>query len=107
MFIKKKTFHMLVDKTISKIEKYLDEYNGKLDLDYENNGKITKINFESKNEIIITRQEFLKQIWVATKSQGYYFKYKNNKWICRKKKHELFEFIKKYLFKKTQEKYFK
>ncbi|CAL4324904.1 iron donor protein CyaY [Buchnera aphidicola] len=105
MIIIKKKFHQLVDKTIEKIEKYLDNYQGKLDIDYEKSGNTTKINIKSKNEIIITRQEFLQQIWIATQYKGYYFKYKNNKWICQKK-YELFDFLKKFFLKKTKENIF-
>jgi iron donor protein CyaY len=103
MKIKKKKFHQLVDNVIFKIEQCLDNYKGKLDIDYENNGKILKINLQSKNIIILTRQEFLKQIWIATEKKGYYFELKKNHWICKKNKYEIFFFLKKYFIKYIKE----
>ncbi|WP_367677519.1 iron donor protein CyaY [Buchnera aphidicola] len=94
-------FHKLTNKIFIKIEKYLDNFSEQLDIDYESNFQIIKINIKLKNEIIISKQEFLKQIWIATKDQGYYFEYINNQWFCKRNKCEIFQllnniFIKKY-----------
>ncbi|MCW5197434.1 iron donor protein CyaY [Buchnera aphidicola] len=86
-------FHNLANKTFLKIEKYLDNYNGKLDIDYESNSQIIQISIEFKKEIIISKQEFLKQIWIATKYKGYYFEYINKKWFCKRNQCEIFQFI--------------
>lgn len=92
-------FHNIVNKIFLKIEKYLDNYNGKIDMDYESNFQIIQISIQCKKEIIISKQEFLKQIWIATKYKGYYFEYINNQWFCRRNKCEIFQFIKN-MFKK-------
>lgn len=92
-------FHNLANKAFLKIEKYLDNYNGKLDIDYESNFQIIKISINLKNEIIINKQEFLKQIWVATKYKGYYFEYINFQWFCKRNQCELFKLINS-IFKK-------
>ncbi|NIH16840.1 MAG: iron donor protein CyaY [Buchnera aphidicola (Periphyllus lyropictus)] len=101
-----KKFHILVNKLILKIEKKLDKYNGKLNIDYESYNKILKINIKYKNEMIISRQEFLKQIWIATKYKGYYFKYKNKKWICKKNNIEIKKFLNNFFKKHIKENIF-
>ncbi|CAL4324942.1 Iron-sulfur cluster assembly protein CyaY [Buchnera aphidicola (Chaitophorus sp. 3695)] len=89
-------FNNLVNKIFFKIEKYLDNYNGKMDIDYESNFQIIQISIKCQKEIIISKQEFLKQIWIATKYKGYYFEYIKNKWFCKRNKCEIFQFIKKF-----------
>ncbi|WP_343183536.1 iron donor protein CyaY [Buchnera aphidicola] len=93
-------FHNTVDKIILILEKFLDNYSGKIDIDYESHSNIMKISICFKNEIIISKQEFLKQIWIATKYKGYHFEYYKKKWFCKRNKCELFDFLKNFFKKK-------
>ncbi|CAL4324912.1 Iron-sulfur cluster assembly protein CyaY [Buchnera aphidicola (Periphyllus testudinaceus)] len=94
-------FNKIVNKIIYKLEKSLDNYSGNIDIDYESYNNIMKIQINLKNEIIISRQEFLKQIWIATKYKGYHFQYYKNKWFCKRNKCEIFSFLKNFFKKKT------
>ncbi|MDE5286128.1 MAG: iron donor protein CyaY, partial [Buchnera aphidicola] len=51
-------------------------------IDYIIENYVFKIIFLNKSVIIINRQIELKQIWLATKINGYRFDYKSNQWIC-------------------------
>ena len=54
------------------------------DIDYETTSGILTLTFENKSQIIINRQEPLKQIWVAAKQGGFHFDYdeSSQEWIC-------------------------
>ena len=54
------------------------------DIDYETTAGILTLTFENNSQIIINRQEPLKQIWVAAKSGGYHFDYdeESEEWLC-------------------------
>ena len=43
------------------------------DLDYDNNGAMMTIKCPDRSQIILTRQPPVKQLWVATRSQGLHF----------------------------------
>ncbi|WP_343190305.1 iron donor protein CyaY [Buchnera aphidicola (Mollitrichosiphum nigrofasciatum)] len=77
-------FHAIVDKTMSEIEKVLDQNLGYDIHDFEINNNIMSITFKSKNKILLTRQESIRQLWLATNRKGYHFKYENNTWLCIK-----------------------
>ncbi|XBC38182.1 MAG: iron donor protein CyaY [Buchnera aphidicola (Floraphis choui)] len=82
-------FHKLADKLFFTIEKKIDDYNGKSDIDCEIYHNMIEITFENKSKIIINRQEPLQQIWLATKKSGYHFEYVKKEWICNRTKKEL------------------
>ena len=47
--------------------------------------------FRNKSVIIINKQEFLKQIWLATKLNAYHFDYKVDQWICNRSNKNFWE----------------
>ena len=75
-------FHQLADKLTFYIEQAIDNYDGDSDIDYEINGNVMTISFENGSKIIINRQESMHQVWLATKSGGYHFDYRDNGWFC-------------------------
>ncbi|SFN33900.1 iron donor protein CyaY [Xenorhabdus japonica] len=75
-------FHQLADQLMLYLEERLDNYNGDSDIDYETNGGVMTLSFENGSKIIINRQEPFHQIWLATKSGGYHFDYRDSQWIC-------------------------
>ncbi|CAL4324421.1 iron donor protein CyaY [Buchnera aphidicola] len=109
---KKNNFDQKFYKIILKIEKNIDLFLKIFKLknvDYENKNNLMKIKFfKKKQKIIISKQSFLKQIWIATSKNGYHFKYfkKKNKWICIRSKYELSELLKKIFFKYTKKNFF-
>jgi CyaY protein len=74
------------------IEEAIDE--SEADIDYEVTGNVMTLEFENRSQIIINRQEPMKEIWLASKSGGFHFKLVDDKWTCSKTGVELFEMVK-------------
>ncbi|HSG03739.1 MAG TPA: iron donor protein CyaY, partial [Marinobacterium sp.] len=62
-----------VEETLNQIEELLDD--AESDLDYDNNGAMLVIKCPDRSQIILTRQPPVKQLWVATRTQGLHFDY--------------------------------
>lgn len=77
-------FHDLVDATQQALEDLFDETD--LDLDMENSAGVLTIKFDNGSQLIFSRQEPLRQLWLADKSGGFHFDYdeQNGKWTCEK-----------------------
>ncbi len=72
-------FHQLVDQLISRIEQTLDAVDA--DIDYEINEGVMRL-IVGSSQIVINRQEPLHQVWLAAKTGGYHFNFKDNNWFC-------------------------
>ncbi|MEZ9482597.1 iron donor protein CyaY [Vibrio splendidus] len=94
-------FHQLVDIQMQNIEEAIDE--SEADVDYEVTGNVMTLEFENRSQIIINRQEPMREIWLASKSGGFHFKLVDDKWTCSKTGMELFEMVKKECEKHTDE----
>lgn len=75
-------FHQLADQLMLNIEETLDDFAGDADIDYETNGGVMTLSFENGTKIVINRQEPLHQVWLATKTGGYHFNYRDGVWLC-------------------------
>jgi len=75
-------FHDLVDATQQALEDLFDESG--LDLDLENSAGVLTVEFENGSQLIFSRQEPLRQLWLAARSGGFHFDYdeESNKWMC-------------------------
>ncbi|WP_343128595.1 iron donor protein CyaY [Buchnera aphidicola (Kurisakia onigurumii)] len=100
--IKKNNFNKLFLEITLKIEKIIDDYSGNKNLDYEMNQNIFTI-FINEKKIIINKQEYLQQIWMATTKQGYHFALKKKKWICIRNNINIWVLLKKIFKKELQE----
>ena len=85
-------FHQLVDIQMQNIEEAIDE--SEADVDYEVTGNVMTLEFENRSQIIINRQESMREIWLASKSGGFHFKLVDDKWTCSKTGMELFDMVK-------------
>ncbi len=86
-------FHQLVDSQLERIEAAIDEACG-ADIDYETSGNVMTLEFDDGSQIIINRQEPMREIWLASKSGGYHFKSIDGEWICSKTGLELLTLLK-------------
>lgn len=75
-------FHQLVDEQFDNLEELIDESGA--DIDYEVLGNVMNLEFEDRSQIVINRQEPMHEIWLASRSGGFHFQYKNNDWVCSK-----------------------
>ncbi|MFD2179187.1 iron donor protein CyaY [Veronia pacifica] len=73
-------YHELVDKEWLIIEEGIDESGA--DIDYETTGNVMTLEFEDRSQVIINRQEPMQEIWLASKSGGYHFAYRDEQWVC-------------------------
>jgi CyaY protein len=75
-------FHDLVDATQQALEDIFDESD--LDLDLENSAGVLTVKFENGSQLIFSRQEPLRQLWLAARSGGFHFDYdeEHARWAC-------------------------
>lgn len=75
-------FHDLVDNTQQNLEDVFDESG--LDLDLENSAGVLTVKFEGGSQLIFSRQEPLRQLWLASRSGGFHFDYdeETSRWVC-------------------------
>ncbi|GAB2641111.1 iron donor protein CyaY [Vibrio panuliri] len=85
-------FHQLADEQMQFIEEMIDDSGA--DIDYETSGNVMTLEFEDRSQIIINRQEPMKEIWLASRSGGFHFAYVEQKWICSKTGIELISMVK-------------
>lgn len=85
-------FHQLVDVKMQIIEEMIDDSGA--DIDYETSGNVMTLEFEDRSQIIINRQEPMKEVWLASKSGGFHFSLQNDQWICSKTGSELIAMVK-------------
>ncbi|WP_068825139.1 iron donor protein CyaY [Pseudomonas sp. BMS12] len=82
MSLSEARFHDLVDAAQQAVEDIFDDSD--LDLDLENSAGVLTVRFENGTQLILSRQEPLRQLWVAARSGGFHFDYDADQglWIC-------------------------
>lgn len=85
-------FHEKIDLLQQQIEDILDDSDA--DIDIENSGGILTLEFENSSQIILSRQEALRQLWVATRQGGFHFDYQGEQgWVCDANQQNLGELL--------------
>ena len=87
-------FNKLADETLARIEQSLDDSG--TDIDYEMNGGVLELSFENGSKIIVNRQTAAREIWVAAKSGGYHFLWRDGAWHDTRDGMEWFAALGKY-----------
>ncbi len=84
-------FHDLVDATQQALEELLEDHAD----DIEISAGMMTIKFDNGSQLIISRQEPLRQLWLAARSGGYHFDYdeESGKWRCEKSEELLGEVL--------------
>ncbi|MBA5764435.1 iron donor protein CyaY [Vibrio sp. 404] len=85
-------FHQLADEQMQFIEEMIDDSGA--DVDYETSGNVMTLEFDDRSQIIINRQEPMKEIWLASRSGGFHFAFVDQQWICSKTGMELITMVK-------------
>ncbi len=70
MSLSEARFHDLVDETQEKLEDIFDESD--LDIDLESSAGVLTVKFENGSQLIFSRQEPLRQLWLAAVSGGFH-----------------------------------
>ncbi|ROM74129.1 iron donor protein CyaY [Pseudomonas brassicacearum] len=86
-------FHDLVDTTQQTLEDVFDESG--LDIDLESSAGVLTVKFENGTQLIFSRQEPLRQLWLAAVSGGFHFDYdeESDRWMCDKSEEQLGEML--------------
>ncbi|WP_339527719.1 iron donor protein CyaY [Pseudomonas mucidolens] len=86
-------FHDLVDTTQQMLEDIFDESD--LDIDLESSAGVLTVKFENGSQWIFSRQEPLRQLWLAARSGGFHFDYdeESERWMCDKSEEQLGEML--------------
>jgi CyaY protein len=86
-------FHDLVDAIQEKLEDIFDETD--LDLDLESSAGVLTVKFENGTQLIFSRQEPLRQLWLAAPAGGFHFDYdeEEKRWVCDKSEELLGEML--------------
>jgi CyaY protein len=79
-------FNQLADATLARIETAVDESG----VDSNRSGNVLEIEFDNGAKIIINRHDINKEIWVAAKSGGFHYTYKDGAWINLRDGSELY-----------------
>lgn len=71
-----------MDATQEKLEDIFDDSG--LDVDLENSAGVLTVKFENGTQLIFSRQEPLRQLWLAARSGGFHFDFneEDNNWQC-------------------------
>lgn len=85
-------YHELVDAQWMLIEDGIDACGA--DIDYETTGNVLTLDFADRSQIVINRQEPLYEIWLASKSGGFHFRYQEGLWICSREGGEFMSKVK-------------
>ncbi|WP_447594989.1 iron donor protein CyaY [Aquipseudomonas campi] len=82
MSLSEARFHDLIDAAQEIVEDVFDDSG--LDIDLENSAGVLTVRFENGTQVILSRQEPLRQLWVAARSGGFHFDYDEAQglWIC-------------------------
>ena len=104
MSLSEARFHDLVDETQEKLEDIFDESD--LDIDLESSAGVLTVKFENGSQLIFSRQEPLRQLWLAAVSGGFHFDYDEDsgKWVCEKSEELLGEMLERIVWERAGEK---
>ena len=101
MSLNEARFHDLVDATQQQLEDVFDESG--LDVDLENSAGVLTVKFEGGAQLIFSRQEPLRQLWLAAKSGGFHFDYdeETSRWVCDTSEELLSEMVQRLTLEHT------
>ena len=80
MSLSEARYHDLVDAVQESVEDVFDDTS--LDVDLENSGGVLTVRFDNGSQLILSRQEPLRQLWVAARSGGFHLDYRDGGWVC-------------------------
>jgi CyaY protein len=81
-------FNQLADAALARIEKAVDDCGG--DVECNRSGNVLEIEFDNGQKIIVNRHDINQEIWVAAKSGGFHYAWKDGIWHSQRDGSELF-----------------
>jgi len=83
------------ENLLKSIESTCDRLNDQTDADIDNQrvGGMITLTFENRSQIVVNLQKPLHEVWLATRSGGYHFKYDGTQWLDTKGHGEFFSVL--------------
>lgn len=81
-------FTRQADIVFTRIENTLDA--GADDIEYSFNGSVLEMEFDDDSKIIVNRHMPNREIWVAARSGGFHYGFKDGQWLSQRDGSELF-----------------
>jgi len=80
------------EKLLLAVEQACDRINDSTDADIDNqrSGGMVTLTFANRSQIVINQQKPLHEIWLATRSGGYHYRFDGSHWQCTKGSGEFF-----------------
>ena len=77
------------------VEAHCDRINDETDADIDNQrmGGMVTLTFANRSQIVINQQKPLHEIWLATKSGGYHYRWVGDQWSDTKGQGEFFDVL--------------
>lgn len=85
--LEESAFHARVDAVFAALEQSLDD--AETDIDSEIGGGILTLEFDNGSKVIVNRQTFNREIWVAAKSGGFHFRFDGDNWLDTRSRERL------------------
>lgn len=79
-------FNQLADAALARIEAAIDDS----DAECNRSGNVLEIEFDDGQKIIVNRHDANQEIWVAARSGGFHYAWKDGAWHSRRDGSELF-----------------
>jgi len=81
------------EQVLKAIELGCDRINDATDADIDNQrvGAMVTLQFANGSEIVVNLQKPLHEIWLATRSGGYHYRYDDGQWVDTKGQGEFFQ----------------
>lgn len=88
-------FNQLVETTLAQIEQAIEASGA--EIDFETTAGILELEFDNGSKIIINRQSASQELWVAARSGGYHYVWKEGAWLNTRDGSELFAALGRYV----------
>lgn len=82
-------FNELADAIFARIEQAIDASG--TDIECSRNGPVLELEFEDGAQIVVNRHAPTQEIWLAAKSGGFHYAYRDGQWLSRRDGSELFD----------------
>ncbi len=84
--LEEREYHALADAALARIEACLEA----ADVDFEHAaGGILEVELDDGSQIIVNKQSAAREIWVAAKSGGFHYRWRDGAWVDTRSGEEL------------------
>jgi CyaY protein len=80
------------ERLLKAVEAHCDRINEQTDADIDNQrvGGMVTLTFPSRSQIVINLQKPLQEVWMAARSGGYHFRWRDGQWLDTREQREFF-----------------